>query len=242
MNKPLQLYKAVGCRDASEVQRSFKETAWCGWCLALVFGINAGRRNNPSSQNTTLKHLRLWPRTFETHWITQPWGKSKVPGLLTFQPKITHRQLMPWAPDKQSSSHLTLTQCLPDAHRSFWRFLRGTAHLWGNLWSCTTSLAGATGASLICATEHAGYSDLPARSSPGLKSRAEESTQVPIQGKTRLGVPKWPSKKLTRTRRVPLKQACWKRSQSSLLFWLKARHGSTALFCWDRQGLSEGGT
>lgn len=135
----------------------------------------------------------------------------------------------------------TLTEYLPGAPRSFWRFLRGTACLWGNLWPCITSLVWATRTALIRATEYAGYSDLQAKSSSGLESRAKEGTQLPIQDKTRVGIPKWPSKNLRRTRRTPLKQACWKWSQSGLLFWLEAWHRSTVLFCWDWQDLSEEG-
>ena len=175
-------------------------------------------------------------RTFETHWLKWSWGKSKVPGLLTCKPKVIHRKHTLWAPDcKQVSSHLTLTECLLSAPRSFWRFIRGTAHLWGNLWSCTTSLACVSRISPVCATEYAGYSNLKARSSPGLGSRAKESTQVPIQGKIRVRIPKWPSKKLPQTRSAPLNQTCWKWSQSNLLFWLKAWHSSTALLCRDQQ-------
>lgn len=118
----------------------------------------------------------------------------------------------------QQAEHLRLTEYLPGAPRSFWRFLRGTTHLWGNLWPCSTSLACATRAALICATEYAGYSDLQAKPSSGLESRAKEGTQLPIQDKSRVGIPTWPSKNLPRTRRTPLKQACWKWSQSGLPF------------------------
>lgn len=142
-----------------------------------------------------------------------------MPGLLTCKPQILCSNHMLWAPDcKLGSSHLTLTECPPDAPRSFWRFFRGTAPLRQNT-------ACATQTSLICATECAGYLDLQVRSSPGLEPRAKGGTQVRIQCKTRVRIPKWPSKKLPRTRRVPLNQACWKWSQSSLLFWLKAGTG-----------------
>lgn len=165
-----------------------------------------------------------------------------MPGLLTCKPKIFAGNVS-WAPEKQQdSSHLVLTDHPPNAPRSLWRLLggRGTAHLWGNMWSCTTSLASATGTSLSCATEYAGYSDLQANSSPGLESRFRESTPVSMQGKIRMGISKWPYKKFPGRRKAPLKQACWKWSQSGLLFWLKAWHRSTALLCWDGQHLSEG--
>lgn len=113
---------------------------------------------------------------------------------------------MSWSPEKQQgSSHLVLTECPPNAPKSLWRLLRGTAHLWGNMWSCTTSLASATGTSLSCATEYAGYSDLQAKSSPGLESRFKESTPVPMQGKIRMGISKWSYKKFLRKRKAPLK-------------------------------------
>lgn len=154
---------------------------------------------------------------------------------------MVRRKHASWAPEKQQgSSHLVLIECLPNVPRSSWSFLRGTAHLWGNMWSCTTSLAPATGTSLSCATEYAGYSDLQAKSSPGLESRFKESTPVPMQGKIRVGISKWPYKKFPRRRKAPLKQACWKWSQTGRLFWLKAWHRSTALLCWDGQDLSEG--
>lgn len=94
----------------------------------------------------------------------------------------------------------------------------------GNMWSCTTSLASATGTSLTCATEYAGYSDLQTKSSPVLESRFKESTPVPMQDKIRMGISKWPYKKFPGRRKAPLKQACWKLSLSGFLFWLKAWH------------------
>lgn len=107
MDKPLQLYKAVGCRDASEVQRSFEKTAWWGLSLAPAFSINAGGRNHPTCQNATLKHLAHNLDVFQDIWNTlSKWSQGKVPGLLTCKPKVIPRKHTLWAPDnKQSTRH-----------------------------------------------------------------------------------------------------------------------------------------
>lgn len=142
---------------------------------------------------------------------------------------------MSWAPEKQpGSNHLVLTEYPPTAPRSLWRLLRGTAHLWGNMWSCTTSLASTTGTPLSCATEYTRYSDLQAKSSSGLESRFKESIPVPMQGKIRMGISKWPYKKIPRKRKAPLKAGLLEMItvRLSLLIKSLAQEHSFALLRW----------